>query len=324
MNDEMYNLLAKYFSGQASAEEESSVKNWAAASAENREDLEFAKKLWEKTGENSKIQFDTEAAWQKIKRVIEERPASNKGLVKRMVFRITTAAAAVLLLIAGIWWLTLSSNKNKTVTADTAVKEILLADGSHVYLRKNASLSFAQHFKKDKREVTLSGEAFFEIAKDPAKPFVITASGTAVRVLGTSFTVNTNKGQVEVVVKTGLVQFSSLKDSGQSAVLQPGDKAVIKEDKLVKEKNADENFNSWQTGTIRFRNTPMQEVMQTLGHHYQVSIVCKKGEEDKVLTPLVTTVFRNQSLEAVIKELELITTFHIRKVSDAAYEISSQ
>lgn len=322
MNEGMYTLLAKYFSGQATAEEKHTVDVWVAASKENRDEFKSAKNLWDNTGEITFPIFDTEAAWQKIKTTIEQPPVQKRGLIKTIGFKVATAAA-ILLLVAGLWWLTSGRNDHKTVTADVAVKEIILDDGSHVYLRKNASLTFPDRFHKNIRDVELTGEAFFEIAKNPDKPFIISASGATVKVLGTSFTVNSNNNQVEVLVKTGLVQFSSAKDSSLNVKLEPGTRGVIKEGKLLKENFNDENFNSWQTGKLIFHNTSMQEVMRVLSLHYQVNITCKKGDEDKVLIPAVTTTFNQQPLDSVIQELELITTFHIRKVSATAYEISS-
>ncbi len=326
MNDEMYSLLAGYFSGHATAEEELTVNNWAAANENNRKDFEEAQKIWEQTGQSETLEYNTEAAWHKVKAAIEQPLEKRKGgIIKLLNWKIAAAvAAAVLLFIADNWWLNQNRNGYETITADIAVKEITLDDGSHVYLRNGASLKYRRQFNKNKRDVVLTGEAFFEIAKNPAKPFEITASATAVTILGTSFSVNTNNSKVEVVVKTGLVRFSVLHDTAAGASLEAGDRAVFENNRIIKQKNADDNFNSWQSGKMVFRSTPIQEVMNTLSNHYKVMFVIKKGEENKIAASLVTTTFTNQPLDAVVKELELITAFHIRKVTDTAYEISSQ
>lgn len=326
MSDEMYSLLAKYFSGQATAEEQLAVKNWTDAAEENKKEFEAAKITWQEAGQAEALTYDTEGAWQKVKTVIDQSPVQHKGRVIKMVTKrmVAAVAAAVLLFVAGYWWLNQNSNKYTTITADTAIKEVVLEDGSHVYLRKDGKLTYPKNFKGNKRNVELNGEAFFDIAKDPQKPFEIKAATTSVTVLGTSFTVNTGNDQVEVVVKTGLVKFASLQDTSQNEKLAPGERAVFKNNKLVKAINTDENYNSWQTGVLTFRNTPMQEVMKTLSSHYSVSFVIKNGDESKILPSAVTNTFTRQPLEEVIKEIELITTFHIRKVNDTAYEISSE
>lgn len=326
MSDEMYSLLAKYFSGQATTEEQLTVKNWINASEENRNEFETAKRLWQEADKAETLTYDTEAAWQKVKTVIDQSPVQHKGRVIKMITKrmVAAVAAAVLLFVAGYWWLNQNSNKYTTITADTAIKEVVLEDGSHVYLRKDGKLTYPKKFSGNKRNVELDGEAFFDIAKDPEKPFDIKAAATSVTVLGTSFTVNTGNDQVEVIVKTGLVKFASLQDTTLNEKLAPGERAVFSNNKLVKGINTDENYNSWQTDVITFRNAPMQEVIKTLSNHYSVSFVIKKGDESKVLPSAVTSTFTRQPLEEVIKEIELITTFHIRKVNDTAYEISSE
>jgi transmembrane sensor len=233
-------------------------------------------------------------------------------------------AAVLLLLIAGNWWLQQRASRLETVTADIAVKDILLDDGSHVYLRKGSVLRYPRHFEAKKRRVELTGEAFFDIAKNPAKPFEITASSTTVTVLGTSFLVNTNNSGVEVMVKTGRVRFAPVQDTAAGATLEPGEKALYENNRVTKQKNTDINFNSWQTGKIDFINTPMQEVIHTLSSHYRVSINIRKEDEKAIAASRVTTSYSNQPLDAVLKELELITAFHILKLADDAYEIRTQ
>lgn len=324
MSEDIYSLLAKYFSGQATAEEADTVKKWSSASPENKMILEEAEKIWQLTGEQPAAEFDTEGAWQKVKQAIEPAADRSNGLFRRMYFRVAAAAAVLLLLVAGFWWLRQSGNSVKTLTAVNDVQEIILEDGSHVFLRRGATVTYPAHFSKAQRKLELSGEAFFEIARKPEQPFVISAAGTEVKVLGTSFLVNAGTTAVSVSVKTGKVQFTFLKDTSLRAVLEPGDGAMIAGGKLIRQLIADENIDSWKTGVLVFRNTPVKQVMETLGRHYGVQFSIKEGNEAAVEATMITTEFKNQPLDTVLQELELITAFKIQKVSGRAFEISTK
>jgi transmembrane sensor len=117
---------------------------------------------------------------------------------------------------------------------------VILNDGSHIILQPHSSLHYARQFAADKREVFLEGEAFFQVAKNPAKPFLVYYNNIVTKVLGTSFNVNTNAqtGNIEVSVKTGKVQVYEndklLKSRGNKAViLTPNQKVIyIPQDRL--------------------------------------------------------------------------------------------
>lgn len=127
---------------------------------------------------------------------------------------------------------------NLTKTNNTALPfELVLEDGSMVKLAPRSSLSFPEHFINGKREVYLTGEAFFKVSKNPEKPFMVYYNNIVTRVLGTSFTIKTNNNtkDVEVSVRTGRVQVSENKNiaadgvSGaevKSVILKPNQKAM--------------------------------------------------------------------------------------------------
>jgi hypothetical protein len=173
-----------------------------------------------------------------------------KKPVHYILHRVAVAAAIAILIFSGYYFLS-SSNKIKnthesfaalipdntiTKTNTTGKQEVItLNDGSHVTLQPNSTLHYASRFADDKREVFLEGEAFFQVAKNPAKPFLVYYNNIVTKVLGTSFTINTNAqtGNVEVAVKTGKVQVYEndklLKDlASRAVILTPNQKAVYK------------------------------------------------------------------------------------------------
>jgi transmembrane sensor len=319
MREDIYNLLAKHFSGAANETEAAAIAQWRDASTENQNDYRLLQKLWQQTGEPEEIDFDTEGALQTVASQLQA-PANTRIFTLGRI----AAIAACLVIVLLIWWMTGSKNNLRTIIANEAVKTILLEDGSQVYLRNGASLQYPEHFSQDKRAVSLTGEAFFNVAHNTAQPFVITAAATSVTVVGTSFSVISGSDSVQLIVKTGLVQFNALHDTANKVYVGAGEKALFAQNRLQKAVNTDENFNAWQSKQLVFKNTPLQQVATTLSNYYNVHIDLSKEDAGRIAHTTVTITFNNQSLTAVLNDLSLITAYKIKKTDDQHYIISIQ
>jgi len=323
MSEEIHDLISKYLSGQASAEETAQVEDWAGSSEANKAEFILLQKLWVQSGESTPVIFDTQKAWIAVNARIKSAPSTPKLISLFPRKAIAIAAASVIVVIAA-WWVLGSRTSYTKAVAETGMKELLLNDGTKVYLRKGASLEYPTKFKTDKRNVSLTGEAFFEVTPDAAKPFLIAAGESEVKVLGTSFTVHEQDSTVEVIVQTGKVQFSSKKHTTQTVVVMPGEKAVLAQDAISKNINADENFHAWQTKQLVFLDTPLQQVAAALSDFYAISISLNTKADSTIGSARITTSFNNQSLQSVLHELSLITSFQIKKLDQTHYEISSK
>ena len=127
--------------------------------------------------------------------------------IRRLNWAWSVAAAIAVLLVAS-WWIFLRERTPDTFAISTQTNEsrsITLPDESKVVLNENSTLSY--HYAGDIRKVVLSGEAFFDVAKDPRHPFVIQSEDVETKVLGTSFNIRAypDEGKVKVSVKTGRV-----------------------------------------------------------------------------------------------------------------------
>ena len=321
MGEDIHNLLGKFFTGQVTKEEEVAVLEWKDSSRENAHEFELLQKIWTGMDDEPAKVFNTQAAWKKLDATIQAATPKKAPVIT--MARFVVAVAASMILIAGFWWLSkLGGSGMETVVATAAVQEVKLDDGSLVYLRKGSKLEYPRHFEKDSRQVSLEGEAFFDVTKDPARTFSIKALEASVQVLGTSFSVNTNVEGVSLVVKSGRVRFGSLTDSSRSLVVTAGEKALLNGSSLTKESNQDINFNAWQSGHLVFSDTPLEDVVRSLNQTYGVHITIRNEDAAQIAAKGVTIEFRNQSLASVLKELQLITTYNVRQTGDTDYEIS--
>lgn len=323
MSEDMYSLLAREFSGVATEEEKASIKEWIGSDEQNEADYRLLQQLWNNSAEPETITFDTEEALQTVTMKLDrEENARKPGRVftlPRMV-----AVAATLIIVLTVWWLVFNRTHTRTVLAETDVQEVRLKDGSTVYLRKGAVLKYPERFVKDSRGVSLTGEAFFQVARNTEKPFIITAANTEVTVLGTSFSVKAGTDTVELIVKTGRVNFNPLQYRAGKVLVSAGERALFTNNKISKAVNTDQNFNAWQSKQLIFKNTPLKQVVATLSNYYKVNIELNKRDSAQIASTGITVTFTNQPLSSVLQELTMITPYFIRKFNDARYEISTQ
>lgn len=148
---------------------------------------------------------------------------------------------------------------------------LTLADGTKVWLNSKSSLKYPVQFAGNTRRVELSGEGYFEVAHNPAKPFIIKARDTEVKVLGTKFNVSTydDSEYIATTLVEGSVEVSSL---GNKELLKPGFQAVVKRggsDFQIRSVDTD-LYTSWTNGVFQFKNHSLEEISHQLSRWYNV------------------------------------------------------
>ncbi|MBD8489150.1 FecR domain-containing protein [Echinicola sp. CAU 1574] len=168
----------------------------------------------------------------------------------------------------------LKSDKYSKVIVPTGGKyTVELHDGTKVWLNSASTLSFPSEFKQGRREVTLSGEAYFEVAHNPKSPFIVEANGTQVKVLGTHF--NIKAYQNENVTKTTLLEGKvEVAYNGRKKVLVPGYQAMSNEDLEVSMGSLEEAI-AWKEGYFLFQSTRLDEVLRQLERWYNIKVDAK-------------------------------------------------
>ncbi|NDV83205.1 FecR family protein [Bacteroides sp. 51] len=276
---------------------------------EPKDHIEEHIKIWQKAS-TSEFEPDVEQALQKVHHRIdakEKMDIKKKTQPQKLYMLIGSAAAVVLLLISiiGIQYreATQEGFTGTLLALETGIGETLeyeLPDGSRVSLNHSSSLRYPEAFNSDTREVYLEGEAFFDIAPDAEKPFIIHANHTQTKVVGTSFGVRAIKETDEVVVtvSTGIVNLSAEGKSGHIE-LTKGEQGIClpKEKVLEKNANPDPNLLAWKTKILVFKQTPLAEVAKVIESTYQTHV----SVDGSIASLQLTSTFEKRSLEEVMQ-----------------------
>ncbi|MGX5818938.1 FecR family protein [Chitinophaga lutea] len=323
-------LIARKLSQAASREELEELERLLAESPEYR----FMEEVIHAVGETPSPEADDirEQGWDRL----EGRLQTRRPL--RSLYR-WSAAAAVLLsgLAGGAWWWkqrqalpagpkieaqTIVSRPGTTVAA-------VLPDGSRVWLNAGSELRYAADFMHETREVTLKGEAFFDVRQDEARPFIVHTADLAVQVLGTSFNVRAYDGdaKTEAAVISGKVQVMVRNNPEKKVVLLPREKLVLSLRRLspaaADDAPAHATFQvrglaaspdtalivetAWRDRKLAFTNETFEEVARKMERQYDVRIVFK---HEKLKSEVLSGVFEQEDLENALRLLQMTTGFH--------------
>ena len=187
-----------------------------------------------------------------------------------------------------------------------------LSDGSVITLNKRSTVTYPSKFKGNTRAIALKGEAFFNVAPDKKRPFIISVNDVQVTVVGTSFNIKGENGNTEVVVESGVVRVTR---SGKTVELNAGEKVVMHANDSIASKEAvDEKlYNYYRTKEFVCDETPLWKLVQVLNEAYDAKIIIGRKElNDKK----ITTIFYNESLEKILEVIHLTFDITVIKKED--------
>jgi ferric-dicitrate binding protein FerR (iron transport regulator) len=187
-----------------------------------------------------------------------------------------------------------------------AKQQHTLPDGTVVWLNGKSRLSYPEAFAGDTREVVLAGEAFFEVKRDPRRPFVIRAGGTLTRVLGTSFNLRVEPGShaVSVTVVSGKVGFAPVSRPARQVLLTAGTRGnyLPAADSVYGEPQRDPNALAWRSNKLVFNDTPLRQMLTVLQEQYGVTV---EVSHPALLDCLFTSTFEEAPLAEVLDAVAL-------------------
>ncbi|MGB1039538.1 MAG: FecR family protein, partial [Flavobacteriales bacterium] len=272
-------LLAKYFSGEATDTEIKIIESWRDSSLEYQKEFNEYKLVWVDTGVlkeelNPSIEINTNRAWKKIQnrigstKTVKLNPKYNWKFVMRI-------AAVVAIVFGGIWAIQNNTDSpiENQLLASNEVVNFTFSDSSKIVLNKNAKITYPEKFEGKERKVKLSGEAHFSITPDKEKPFIIEVDKATVKVLGTSFVVKEMKEDslVKVLVESGKVKFEY---KNEKVILTKGMSASLdlRTEKIKVDSKEDVNIGAWKSKKLLFRSTEISEVFAQIEDLYGVTI----------------------------------------------------
>ncbi|MDD4801058.1 MAG: FecR domain-containing protein [Proteiniphilum sp.] len=266
-------LFEKYIRNEASAEEEQLLLSMLHH--DNDIDLFLENQI-----ENSDQKLDKETEQRMYEHIRSGKAQDKKRLFTTISFRraMQWAAMIVLPLISAllVYFLTSDplSGHNVTIQAPKGEKaNITLADGSLVWINSGSSLTYDNSFNQKERKVFLEGEAYFEVAKDPKRPFIVHTSDMDIEALGTAFNVRAypEEKNISTVLLEGKIKVNS---QGQNRILTENQRAII--DKTVHTFSTDKvfavDFVQWKDGNLYFENSSFDEIAHTLSRVFNVEI----------------------------------------------------
>lgn len=336
MHDNRFLLLVtRKLSGEASPDELEELAELIKQYPSLKDELDILSRYWQQ--ENQEQTANTEFALQKTLMQLgieaDPQPEFEEARVRRIpAWKKITRIAAAIVIIGGLGiGLYSLINKSHSATAENkdlvqkqnakGVKStIALADGSKVWLNADSKLQYPKSFTGNTREVYLNGEAFFDIEKNPSKPFIIHLAKGTIRVLGTSFNIKAydNEPIVETSVSTGKVAFiPKLKNNAKADTifLTPNNKVIyqLETEKTTTAATISEEDKAWTEGKLIFRSMLFEEIAIELERNFGKRVVF---DDDEIKTYKLTGSFQNNTLPEIL--------YYLSKTKSFTYSITDE
>ena len=317
-------LIRKFFQKKYDQEEKELINSWYTDIRYERKLKYIIREHWDEIElESLDYDLDTDCFLDKLHHLIHlDSYKKFRSLpFYRKVYQQFSKIAAVLLLpvlMISTWYFLTDgrffAKGKKTIYAEIfsplAARTLFeLPDGTTGWLNSGSTLKFPVKFKDKQREVTLSGEGFFNVAKDSEKPFIVKTCNMDIKALGTSFNVLAypDDETCEITLETGKVIIERTRESGETvklAELQPDHQIVISKRtyKTDVSEVVTEKYTSWKEGKLVLRNDPMDVVVKRIRRWYNVEITLKDKELESYR---YRATFEDETFSEVLKLLKL-------------------
>lgn len=271
-------ILKNYLLNKCSTKDIESLKQWLEESEEHASQLFKIEELYHlgRFHVNQDIEHIEEAEQNLFKAIKNAKSIT----YKKPLFLRYVAAIIIICICSYMCYFGYHNNNvfNTIEVSATAksIKRVLLPDGTYVWLNHSSILRYPQKFTKEKRDVELKGEAYFEVTKKPHQPFIVKSDAMTIEVLGTKFNFNTKHSNncEELSLLEGIVQIHGDNDKSRITII-PGQKIILNkrtQQITIQEVNA-RMESLWHEDMISFKKSNIQEIVTTLEHVYNKHII---------------------------------------------------
>lgn len=191
-----------------------------------------------------------------------------------------------------------------------------LEDGTVVWLNAQSTLTYPAQFSGKKREVTLTGEAFFDVAKNPKKTFIVSTQHVEMKVLGTQFNVYSypNTDYIRTDLLEGSVMVNQKNTPEKNVILHPSEQVIIKNGKMFLSKIENSDYFLWKEGIYAFNNERLLDIIEKLQLYYDVKIIVK---DPQIFNVKYTGKFRQRDgIDEILRIIQKIQHFQVKKDID--------
>jgi len=295
----------------------------------------------------------TEAGWQIQRKKLHQNFGNTSFTPKASAFKRAFKAIAGIGVLAGLlmvvyfWMIPHPDVKNISQKAVPPKakdnREVVLADGSKVILNKNSQIFLSEGFGKSNRVITLSGEAYFDVAHNSTLPFIVQAGTVRIRAVGTVFNVRAyadEKG-IETSLLRGAVEITRQGHEKLKLLLKPNEKVVVPVVKpaveAVKKKHENDSYTikllqveknsgmiaeiAWVNHKLVFDNEPLSQIAQKLEKWYDTPVTIN---DSRLATEKFTGEFESENMSEVLTALQITYPFHFLESKDGAIMITKK
>jgi ferric-dicitrate binding protein FerR (iron transport regulator) len=329
--EDAYLLIARYLARQTSSDENAQLATWVAQSPENERTFEQLKTVWQ-ASQTPAAPAETAAALARLKtRLALPAPAAEPAAAPTPPMRRwrlrgarpAQLAALVLLLVSALGGAYFYGRPVPAVayrmqrTPAGQPQRLRLPDGSVVTLAPQSKLRYPAQFTEAAREVYLEGEAFFEVTKNPHRPFRVHSGAWVTQVLGTKFNVSAvpGAGQLAVSLVEGKVE---VQDKQDKYLLAPGQqlRADVATGRIYRQAFDRQRVLAWRSNQLVFKNEKLADVANQLERRYGVKLVFADPATAEVR---LWATFDNEPLPRVLDALRLAGGLHYHREGQVIY-----
>lgn len=331
-------LFSKYINKTYTSEEKLELFEWIEEEENHAELLELLEKMVKETG--SEITLTEQKAKSIIKKITDDRRTIPVLLLEKKKKLMTMWVSIAAILVIGLWLSFSFHHLPRYKSSDVALlrvepaskiqvrtfsgesKNVLLDDGTEIWLSPSSILEYSTNFRGALREVSLSGEAFFEVARDESRPFIIHSGEIETKVLGTSFNIQAydNQDEIAVTVVTGKVKVFNTAGADNMEVVA-NQRAVFHKPTTILEKESEDKVKApdmvkRKEGMFVYRNEKLQKLIDDLQEYFGVAIhTSYEIRECRVMANFYVT----DDLKDILEPLAMMVNGSLRGNSEAFF-----